>query len=89
MKAELLFSLDEEQAFLCESLPCNAIPFLTRIREILDEGNTNVFDSLSAENKVKVRACMWVLMSQLYGQFAVLDLNHEWLELEAIVKGKI
>lgn len=78
--------MKEEHAFLSESFPCNAIPFLTRIREILDKGNTNAFDSLSAEDKVKVRACMWILMGQLYGQFAVLDLNHEWLELEAIVK---
>jgi NADH:ubiquinone oxidoreductase subunit F (NADH-binding) len=51
------------------------------------EGNTNAFDSLSEKAKVNVRACMWVLMAQLYGQFAVLDLNHEWLELEATIKG--
>jgi hypothetical protein len=77
----------EEQAFLSECFPCNSIPFLTRLREILDEGKTNGLAYLPDDAKLKARACMWILMAQLYGQFAVLDLNHEWLELEAAVKG--
>ena len=77
----------EEQAFLSECFPCNSIPFLTRLREILDESKTNSFQLLPDDAKLKTRACMWILMAQLYGQFAVLDLNHEWLELEAAVKG--
>ena len=48
--------MKEEHAFMSESFPCNAIPFLTRIREILDKGNTNAFDSLSAEGKLKAVA---------------------------------
>lgn len=85
--SETMGANGEERAFLCEIFPCNALPFLTRIRQLLQEGNTNAFDSLSEKAKVNVRACMWILMAQLYGQFAVLDLNHEWLELEATIKG--
>jgi len=76
----------EEEAFLSECFPCNSIPFLRRLREILDESKTNSFQLLPDDTKLKARGCMWILMAQLYGQFAVLDLNHEWLELEAAVK---
>jgi len=75
--------MKEEHAFMSESFPCNAIPFLTRIREILDKGNTNAFDSLSAEGKLKARACMWILLGQLYGQTATINLSEEWSYLNA------
>lgn len=63
------------------AFPCNSKPFLERIREILDQANTNSLQSLTGEEKIAARACMWVLMGQLYGQMARIDLCDEWDKL--------
>ena len=71
----------EDRAFLVETFPCNSIPFLRRLREILDEGKTNGLAYLPDDAKLKARACMWVLLGQLYGQMAVIDLGQEYQAL--------
>ena len=76
----------EDRAFLMETFPCNSIPFLRRLREILDEGKTNGLAILPDDAKLKARACMWVLMGQLYGQMATIDLSDEWDSLNKTMK---
>lgn len=71
----------EEQAFNSPCFPCNSLPFLRRIGEILEENSTNGLGALQGEANVKARACMWVLMGQLYGQMAEIDLCEEWERL--------
>jgi len=71
----------EEYAFDSPSLPCNTFPFLGRIGEILETNKVNNFEPLSASERIKVRGCMWVLMAQLYGQMATIDLTNEWYNL--------
>ena len=71
----------EEEAFLLDCLPCNSLPFLRRLREILEEARTNTLESLNGEARDRARAVMWVLMSQLYGQLATVDLMDEWEDL--------
>jgi len=75
----------EDRAFLMETFPCNSIPFLRRLREILDESKTNSFQLLPDDAKLKARACMWVLMGQLYGQMATIDLGQEWQALRKAI----
>ena len=81
----------EEYAFQSASLPCNSLPFIDRLREILKERETNSLDLLrnseTAENRVALRrakAVMWVLMSQLYGQGGTVDLYAEYDELNRL-----
>ena len=78
--------MQEEHAFQSECFPCNSIPFLTRLREILDENKTNGLAILPDDAKLKARACMWVLMGQLYGQMATIDLSDEWDSLNNTMK---
>ena len=84
--------MKEERAFSGDALPCNSLPFLNRIREILEESGTNGLRGLAGEAEVNVRACMWVLNGQLYGQVATIDLGREYKALcglaEAVDEGK-
>jgi len=79
----------EEFAFMSNDLPCNSIPFLTRLHELLDEAQTNELAELPEEGKLKARACMWVLMTQAYGQTATIDLSEEWHSLNAALNPSI
>jgi len=79
----------EEHAFMSEAFPCNSIPFLTRLRELLNETQTNGLAYLSEEGKLKARACMWILMAQLYGQTATINLSEEWYSLNAALNPSI
>ena len=81
----------EEYAFQSASLPCNSIPFLNRLLELLKERETNSLDLLrnseTAEDRVALRrakAVMWVLLSQLYGQASTVDLYAEYDELNRL-----
>jgi hypothetical protein len=63
--------MNEEKAFKCEAVPCNPIPFANRIVELV-KGNTGNVQS------DEVKACLWILNSQAYGQLATIDLCDEW-----------
>jgi len=81
----------EEHAFAESSLPVNSIPFLNRLKEILEEYKTNSLKTLppSSEYHLKARAVLWVLNAQVFGQVAEIDMNMEWGELdEAHKEGK-
>lgn len=75
----------EDKAFLSETFPCNSIPFLARLRGILDESKTNGLAYLPDDARLKARACMWILIAQLYGQMEVIDLGQEWSALRKAV----
>lgn len=66
----------EERMFLSDSFPCNSKPFLRRLGELLDERGTNSLMNLREDHDV--RAVMWVLVAQLYGQLGVVNVEHEW-----------
>jgi len=57
----------EELALFREALPVNSIPFLNRIREILDENKTNSLDALKGIESDKAKACLFMLALQAYG----------------------
>jgi len=76
--------MKEELAFKACNFPCNSKPFLRRIDELLEDAGTNSLMQLKDNHPV--RACMWVLMAQLYGQGTTIDLDAEWSELNKTVK---
>jgi len=76
--------MKEELAFKACAFPCNSRPFLRRIEELLEEAGTNSMMQLKGNQSV--RACMWILMAQLYGEGATIDLAAEWADLNKTVK---
>lgn len=59
-----------------ESFPCNPIPFANRIATLVRERGTD-----SIRNDQDVKACLWILMAQAYGQYGTIDLDKEWFDL--------
>lgn len=74
-----------EEALFERSWPVNSIPFLTRLREILDENRTNSLKSLKGIEKDRAKTCMMVLIGHLYGITKVLD---NWKEYERLARVK-
>jgi len=65
-----------EAQYRNESFPCNPIPFANRIATLVRERGT---DSIRDDKDVK--ACLWILMAQAYGQLATIDLDEIWCDL--------
>jgi hypothetical protein len=80
--------MSEERAFLMDSFPCNALPFLRRMNEILREGNCNNFPSLPEAAKIDFRACLWVIMGQVHGQAAIINTSNEWQAMADYLRKK-
>src|SRR6056297_841933 len=62
-----------EKAYEMSSMPCNSLPFIKRVKEILYENHVNNFDSLPESEKDKVEGCFFILLSQFYGQLFQVD----------------
>lgn len=80
--------MEEERAFLSDAVPVNTLPFLTRMMAILRENKCNNFKSLPEKAKVDYRACLWVVLAQVYGQMANIDMEGEWKRLSRLVNGE-
>jgi hypothetical protein len=63
----------EDQAMFSDSLPVNALPFLNRMVEILEENNTNTPAGLPEAEKDKFRSNLWIVLYQTHGQLFKLD----------------
>ena len=88
--------LKEEHAFAESAFPPNSIPFLNRMKEVLDEARTNSLQTISEHRAVKMtgseesywkaRALLWVINAQFFGQVASIDMDQEWGELNQALK---
>jgi hypothetical protein len=82
----------EEHAFAESALPPNSIPFINRLKEVLDEARTNSLETVAIYRTLKdkrqeeagwkARALLWVLNAQYFGQLAMIDMSREWDELD-------
>ena len=68
-----------EDAINSKILPCNPLPFLNRMVELIKERGT---DAIKNDNDVK--ACLWIVNAQAYGDMSNIDMSKEWVR---IVKG--
>lgn len=68
------------RAFKQVSFPGNPRPFLKALEQGIFDHGTDWIKSDEA------KALLWVLMSQSYGQLAVIDLSNEWERLNGIIK---
>jgi len=71
-----------ERAMFNEVFPSNSIPFLNRIKELLEENGTNSLASIQGKELEKVKACLFVLITHTYGQLWKLDGLDEYKRLQ-------
>ena len=58
-----------------ESFPVNPLPFLNGMKAIVKEHGTKGLESHEG------RSLLWIVIAQVHGQLATVDLHHEWYEL--------
>lgn len=69
---------------ICDKiLPVNSVAMANRLKEILEERNTNTL--LGLQNNIKVRKLMWLLNAQVYGETGTIDMEKEWEKLCKVV----
>jgi hypothetical protein len=67
--------MNNDQAMFAPSLPCNPIPFLTDLADLVREQGT---DAIKSD---KAKRLLWVVIAQSYGQLACVDLCKEFTRL--------
>lgn len=70
--------MEEHLAMFQAKFPVNPLPFLNKAAEIIRENGT---DAVKSD---KFKAILWMVISQAYGQLAVVDLNTEWIRLKRV-----
>jgi hypothetical protein len=64
-------------------LPVNSLAMLSRLKQVIQERNTNTL--LGLQNSIAVRKLMWLLNSQVYGETVNIDMESEWKKLCEVV----
>lgn len=64
---------------MSQSLPINSKAMLSRLVELLEENETNCLSNL--RDNWSVQATMWLIMTQVFGHGAVIDLSELWQQL--------
>ena len=62
-----------------DSLPVNSKAMIHRLSELLEENETNCLNICKDDPRVK--AVLWLLNSQVFGQMANIDMAELWQEL--------
>lgn len=62
-----------------QSIPVNSFAMADRLKELLDENHTNCLSNLKDDWHIKT--VMWLLMSQVFGQLATINMDELWTEL--------
>ena len=64
-----------------QGLPVNSKAMVSRLLELMDEGKTNCLCGM--RNDLRVKAVLWLLNGQVFGQLAIIDMTELWQELNA------
>jgi len=72
--------MEEHLAMFDDCLPVNPLPFLNKAAELIRENGTDYVKS------DKLKAILWIVLAQAYGQLAVIDLYEEWDRLKQVFK---
>jgi hypothetical protein len=70
---------DIEYCAMMDSLPVNSKAMLARLNELMDQKETNCLAGIRDDWHVKT--VMWMLMSQVFGQLATIDMHDLWGQL--------
>lgn len=68
-----------EQTVLSNGLPVNSLAMLSRLNELLAENKTNCLESCKSD--IRVKAVLWLLNYQVFGQLATIDMCDLWDEI--------
>ena len=71
---------NEDQAFRSPAMPCNPLPFINRMGEIIRENSTG------ATNTPQFRANLLIVLQITFGQIATVDLCDLWAEVNAKIE---
>jgi hypothetical protein len=70
-----------EETIFDLGLPVNSKAMLSRLGELLDEHGTNCFSLERVRSDWRVRAAMWLVMQQVFGQSTLIDMEELWRSL--------
>ncbi len=70
-----------EDTVCSDLLPSNSKAMINRLTELLDEHKTNCLQFRPCQDDTRVRKVMWLLMSQVFGQMATIEMSNLWDEL--------
>lgn len=70
-----------EDTIFDDGMAVNTLAMLNRMKEILDDNQTNCL--LNCKDDPRVKRLLWLLNSQVYGQMARIDMVKEWDVLNA------
>ena len=68
-----------EETVCSESLPVNSIAMLNRLKQLLEENQTNCLADICGNDSVQ--KVMWLLMGQVFGHLSVIDMTELWGKL--------
>lgn len=77
--------MQAEEALFNDVFPCNSYPFLHRVEELLRENKTNSLMSLKGKELDKAKACLFILLGQVYDQLFKIDSIEEFERLNRIL----
>ena len=67
-----------EQTIHSAGLPYNSYCMLNRLRELLEENGSNCLSDEKQRSDPRIKAVLWLINSQVYGQLAKIDLMAEY-----------
>ena len=70
--------MNEYMALFSECLPVNPLPFLIKATGLIRENGPDYIQS------DQIKAILWVVLTQIYGQLATIDLFKEWDRLSQV-----
>ena len=69
-----------EETVKTNSLPVNSKAMLSRLNELMNERPTNCLESI--RDDIRVKAVLWLLNYQVFGQLATIDMCELWSEID-------
>lgn len=71
-----------EETIKDQGLPVNSRAMIQRLIDLLEEHGTNCLETERARNDARVKAVLWLINGQVFGQVATIDMCNLWSELK-------
>ena len=69
-----------EDTIFTDALPVNSGAMLNRLTELMAKHKTNCLSD--CKDDARVKAVLWLMMQQVFGQFAMIDMCKLWHDLK-------
>lgn len=74
-----------EETIKENGLPCNSLAMINRLKELLAENGSNCLSDEKQRADPRIKAVLWLINSQVFGQLGKIDLCDQWAELVELV----